>query len=247
MSVIDVKELAVKYEGIDVFKNVTFSLNEGDYVALSGPNGSGKSTLLRAILNLVKKDKGEVKLFNIPVESFSDWNKIGYVPQKIVLSPFFPATVKEIVMLGLIRKSGKYLKLKDNDNERVNATLDMIGIWDIRNRNITELSGGQFQRVVIARALVGEPELLILDEPTTALDPETRERFFEILAHLNSDKKVTIIFVTHDTGNAGKYAKKLMYFDRRIIFFGTFDDFCKSEKMADYFGYSSQHIICHRH
>lgn len=247
MPVIEVRELAVKYEGIDVFKNVTFSLYEGDYVALSGPNGSGKSTLLKAILNLVKKDNGEVKLFDIPVESFCDWNKIGYVPQKVNVSPFFPATVKEIVSLGLIGETKNFFKFDKRDFERINETLITMGIWDIRNKNVTELSGGQFQRVVIARALVGEPKLLIFDEPTTALDPETREKFFEILAYLNNDKKVTIILVTHDTGNAGKYAKKLMYFDRKIIFFGTFDDFCKSEKMADYFGYSSQHIICHRH
>lgn len=247
MSVIDVKNLSVKYEGIDIFKDVTFILNEGDYVALSGPNGSGKSTLLKTILNLVKKDNGEICLFNVPIESFLDWQKIGYVPQRINLSPFFPATVKEIVGLGLIRKSGLFFKLKESDYEKIDATLEMMGMWEIRNRNITELSGGQFQRVIIARALVGEPKILILDEPTTALDPETREKFFEILENLNKNKKVTIVLVTHDTGSAGKYAKKLMYFDRKIIFFGTFDDFCKSEKMSQYFGYSSQHIICHRH
>jgi len=247
MSVIEIKNLTVKYEGIDVFNNVTFDLNEGDYVALSGPNGSGKSTLLKTMLNLIKKNNGEIKIFNTPVEVFADWYKIGYVPQNINLNPFFPATVKEIVALGLIGKLSRIRKFSENKNKKIDETLKMIGLWDIRDKNIMALSGGQFQRVIIARALVGEPEILILDEPTTALDPETRENFFEILEDLNSRKKVTIILVTHDTGSAGKYAKKLMYFDRKIIFFGTFDDFCKSEKMSHYFGYSSQHIICHRH
>ncbi|MCX7769715.1 MAG: metal ABC transporter ATP-binding protein [Proteobacteria bacterium] len=245
MPVIEVKNLAVKYEDVNIFLDVSFAIEAGDYVALSGPNGSGKSTLLKAMLNLVKKDEGEVKLFNVPIESFLDWNRIGYVPQKINLSPFFPATVKEIVALGLVSKS--FVRFKKEDYEKVDEALEMLGILELRDKNITELSGGQLQRVLISRALVGDPEILILDEPTTALDPETRERFFEVLRHLNSDKGVTIILVTHDTGNAGRYAKKLMYFDRKIIFFGTFDDFCKSEKMSDYFGYGSQHIICHRH
>lgn len=247
MSVIDVKNLTIRYEDIEVFRSVNFTLHEGDYVALTGPNGSGKSTLLKAILNLVKKDAGEISLFDKPIESFSQWHKIGYVPQKLSLTPFFPATVREIVTLGLISRLSKFGRFKDIDYKKVDSILELMGILEIRNKNITKISGGQMQRVIIARALVSDPEILIFDEPTTALDPETREKFFEILEDLNKNKGVTIILVTHDTGSVGRYAKKLMYFDRKIIFFGTFDDFCKSEKMEYYFGYSSQHIICHRH
>jgi len=112
---------------------------------------------------------------------------------------------------------------------------------------IGELSGGQQQRVFLARAIVHEPELLILDEPTAALDPETRERFFAMIQELNGKKGVTIILVTHDIGNIGKYASKLLYLDKKIIFYGSFNDFCLSDEMMGYFGAYSQHVICHRH
>jgi zinc transport system ATP-binding protein len=112
---------------------------------------------------------------------------------------------------------------------------------------IGDLSGGQQQRVFIARALVNKPELLFLDEPTTALDPETRENFFEVLSDLNRNHKVTVVLVTHDIGTIGKYASKLLYIDRGVIFYGSFDEFCLSGDMTRFFGASSQHLICHRH
>lgn len=247
MSVVEVKNLSVKYEHSYLFSGITFSLEEGDYVALSGPNGSGKSTLVKTILGLIEAEEGEINLFGKPIKDFCDWFKVGYVPQKINLSPFFPANVKEAVTMGLISKKGFPVRFQKSDVDKVEEVLEIMGIKDLAKKNICELSGGQFQRVIISRALVTDPELLILDEPTTALDPDTRDRFFNVLEKLNSERKTTIILITHDTGTVGKYAKKLMYFDRGIIFFGTFDEFCKSERMSDYFGYGSQHLICHRH
>jgi zinc transport system ATP-binding protein len=125
--------------------------------------------------------------------------------------------------------------------------LELVDIIDIKTELIGELSGGQQQRVLIAKALVSEPELLILDEPTTALDPEAREKFFGTLKDLNENRKVTIIIITHDIGTIGKYASRLLYLDKRLIFYGGFDDFCTSSEMANYFGEYSQHVICHRH
>jgi zinc transport system ATP-binding protein len=123
----------------------------------------------------------------------------------------------------------------------------LMDVLDIKNKLIGDLSGGQQQRVLVARAIVNEPELLILDEPTTALDPETREKFFHTLQELNQNKKVTIILITHDIGSIGKYASKLLYLDKRIIFYGSFEDFCSSADMESYFGEFAQHLICHRH
>jgi len=125
--------------------------------------------------------------------------------------------------------------------------LELVDIIDIKTELIGELSGGQQQRVLIAKALVSEPELLILDEPTTALDPEAREKFFGTLKDLNENRKVTIIIITHDIGTIGKYASRLLYLDKKLIFYGGFDDFCTSSEMANYFGEYSQHVICHRH
>jgi zinc transport system ATP-binding protein len=129
----------------------------------------------------------------------------------------------------------------------INNALELVDIIDIKTELIGELSGGQQQRVLIAKALVSEPELLILDEPTTALDPEAREKFFGTLKDLNENRKVTIIIITHDIGTIGKYASRLLYLDKRLIFYGGFDDFCTSSEMANYFGEYSQHVICHRH
>ncbi|MCX7991856.1 MAG: metal ABC transporter ATP-binding protein [Proteobacteria bacterium] len=244
MSVAEVNEISVRYENTEVFKNITFKIERGDFIALSGPNGSGKSTLVKSILGLTKISSGNIKILGHPLEKFDQWHKIGYVPQRLNLSPFFPASVYEVVKMGLqpVKKLSIGEKIK-----RISNALNLLGIENIKEKNIAELSGGQFQKVIISRAIVSEPEFLILDEPTTALDPETREKFFEIISYLNQEKKTTVVLVTHDTGNAGKYAKKLMYFDRKIVFYGTFEDFCKSDKMSNYFGYGSQHIICHRH
>ena len=122
-----------------------------------------------------------------------------------------------------------------------------MDIVEIKNKLIGELSGGQQQRVFIARALVNEPDLLILDEPTAALDPEIREHFFGVLRDLNETSGITILIVTHDIGSIGKYASTLLYLDKKVIFHGTFDEFCFSTDMGEYFGPFSQHVICHRH
>jgi zinc transport system ATP-binding protein len=123
----------------------------------------------------------------------------------------------------------------------------MMDIVEIKNKLIGELSGGQQQRTFIARALVSEPDLLILDEPTAALDTEIREHFFGLLRDLNERSGITILIVTHDIGSIGKYASTLLYLDKKVIFHGTFDEFCFSADMGEYFGPFSQHVICHRH
>jgi zinc transport system ATP-binding protein len=124
--------------------------------------------------------------------------------------------------------------------------MEILGVTNLGNRPIGRLSGGQQQRILLARALVHHPQLLILDEPTVALDPQSRESFYATVKKLNKEKGVTVLLVSHDVGSVGHYASKLLYLDREIIFYGTFDDFCKSPKMSDYFG-AGQHLICHRH
>jgi zinc transport system ATP-binding protein len=222
-------------------------MERGDYIGLVGPNGSGKTTLVKIILSLMKPLKGEISLFGVNSCKFKDWYRIGYLPQRTVFNPYFPATVKEIVSLGLFSKK-RFLQGSDRPEERIiDEAMRLMDILSIKNKLIGDLSGGQQQRVLVARALVNEPELLILDEPTTALDPETREIFFQTLLELNKNKKLTIILVTHDIGTIGKYASKLLYLDKRIIFYGSFSDFCASEDMGSYFGEFAQHLICHRH
>lgn len=244
-AVYTVKNLTVKYGNSEVFKDINFSILKGDYLTIVGPNGSGKSTLIKALLKLVPF-LGEIEIFDIPLKDFQDWYKIGYIPQRsIYFNPYFPATVKEVVSMGLLSKKKYGFFERRKDLSKIDRALKSIGIYEIKDNPVFSLSGGQQQRVLIARALVNEPEILILDEPTGALDPDTRETFFEILTKLNKEGK-TIVLVTHDIGSAGKYATKLMYFDRGIIFHGTFKEFCESESMGGYFGQLTQHLICHR-
>jgi zinc transport system ATP-binding protein len=125
--------------------------------------------------------------------------------------------------------------------------LQLMGIEHLSSRLIGELSYGEQQRTMLARALAGKPELLIFDEPTSALDPETRENFYLLTRELNYQQGTTIILITHDTGVLGNYARYLLYLDKKVIFSGTFEDFCASPAMTGFFGPISQHIICHQH
>jgi len=246
VEVVSVRNLVFTYETRDVLRNISFSIEAGDYVGLVGSNGSGKSTLIRLILGLETPVDGSVSLFGQAPSRFRDWRKIGYLPQKnAALSRFFPATVQEIVALGLVPKRA-VTPVREN-REALRKALDLMDITDIRDKLIGELSGGQQQRVLLARALIKEPELLILDEPTIAVDPEIRERFLNVLMELNQKRQVTVLLVTHDTASIGKYAKKLLYLETEIIFYGGFDDFCLSAEMTKVFGSFAQHLICHRH
>jgi zinc transport system ATP-binding protein len=248
VELVNIDGLWVRYNAAEVLRQVSFRVNSGDYVGIVGPNGSGKSTLIKAALGLVAAERGRITLFGAPLDSFTQWRRIGYLPQRLrFFNPNFPATVEEIVGLGLLAGRRLPRKLTPEDRQTIEKTLDSMGIAEIRKRIIGELSGGQQQRVLLARAVVGEPELLILDEPTTALDPETRERFYSLLRDLNRDRGTTVILVTHDTSSIGTYASRFIYVDKEIIFDGTFDDFCHSEEMTNLFGEYAQHLICHRH
>jgi zinc transport system ATP-binding protein len=248
MKILSVQELFFRYQETDIICDISFNVDQGDYVGLVGPNGSGKTTLIRIILGMLKPYRGKIQIFGRDSNEFTDRNKIGYLPQKLTnLNPRFPATVREVVSLGLL--SGKPFPkyLNSSDEVAIDSALDSLDIRKIKHSYISDLSGGQLQRVLAARAIVNNPEFLILDEPTTALDPEMRERFFLLLNELNKNRSVTIIMVTHDIGTIGKYASKLLYIDKKIVFYGSFSDFCVSAEITDFFGESAQHIICHRH
>ena len=247
-AILETHDLTRYFGGLAAVRDVSVTCNVGELHAVIGPNGAGKSTLIKAALGLVGAESGKITLFGAPLDRFTDWRRIGYLPQRLrFFNPNFPATVEEIVGLGLLAGRRLPRKLTLEDRQTIEKTLELMGITDIRKRIIGDLSGGQQQRVLLARAVVGGPELLILDEPTTALDPETRERFYSLLSNLNKEHGATVILVTHDTSSIGTYASRFIYVDKEIIFDGTFDDFCHSEEMTNLFGEYAQHLICHRH
>jgi zinc transport system ATP-binding protein len=246
--VVVTEQLGCCYREGCVLEDISFTVLTGDYVGIVGPNGSGKSTLVQSLLGLVPISSGSARLFGAGCDEFNQWGRVGYLPQSLrLLNPSFPATVAETVGLGLLSLKKFPRRLSRLDHDIVHTTLDNLGIYDIRSKLIGELSGGQQQRVLLARALVNNPELLILDEPTAALDPETRERFYHMIADINQTQGVTVMLVTHDTGVIGQYASKMLYLDKRMLFFGSFDDFCHSPEMSVLFGEHSQHLMCHRH
>ena len=225
VDVLTVQGLSFRYNMIPVLTDVSFRVSAGDYLGIVGPNGSGKSTLIQVDPRPGRARRRSRALRHSPTV-LQPWNRIGYLPQRLkFFNPNFPATVEEIVRLGLL--AGKRLPrtVTRADEQAVEKTLELMGITAIGRRLIGDLSGGQQQRVLLARAVVGGPELLILDEPTTALDPETRENFYALLERLNRERNATVILVTHDTWSIGKYANRFLYLDKEVIFDGTFDDF----------------------
>lgn len=247
-AIVEVRGLTAGYGQGDVIRDVSFDVYEGDYVGLAGPNGAGKSTLVKVLLGLFPPYSGSISMFGTDISRFRDWGLVGYLPQRVnTYNPLFPASVREVISLGLLSRKSFPKSIGGNDLKDVDEIIEKLGISNLAGNTLGELSGGQQQKVFLARALVSKPKLLILDEPSTALDPVSRDSFYSMVEALNEKDRITIIMITHDTGNIGEYAKKLMYLDGQIVFFGSFEEFCGSEKMKEYFGGFYQHIICHRH
>ncbi|MEY3471175.1 MAG: hypothetical protein RLZZ223_525 [Candidatus Parcubacteria bacterium] len=244
--IISTSQLSVEFNSIPVLKDINLDIYQDDFIGIVGPNGAGKSTLIKTILNL-NHYKGKIKLWGESLSRFKHWNYIGYVPQSLdQYSHQFPATVEEIVALGLV-SSLKWPRIMDqNSISKVKYILEELEILHLANTSIHDLSGGQRQRVWLAKALVSEPKILILDEPTNALDPEIRQIFYKQITGLHQ-KGVAIILITHDTNDIGNYAQKLLLLDTKVIFWGGLDEVCNSEAMSKYFGSEAKHIICHQH
>ena len=184
---IEIKNVSFAFPNQEVLEDVSFRLEDGQYIGILGPNGGGKSTFLRLVLGLLKPQKGEVVV--------TDKN-ISYISQTTAMDDHnFPATVKEVVSLGLVSNKPSFLHHKEN-KEKVEKVLQKLHIYELRNKLISELSGGQFQRVKIAKALVNEPTLLILDEPDAGMDDESHHALIHIIEDLHKDK-VNILFVSH--------------------------------------------------
>lgn len=246
IKLIQLQDISVQYQGAAVLSKISFDIESGDYIGIVGPNGSGKTTLIKSILGLVPFE-GNIIFDGASLSEFKTRKHIGYLPQKIsFFDPWFPATAREIVASGVYCCKRFPKCLSRDDYAAAEKAMDILGVKDLQHRPIGRLSGGQQQRVLLARALVHRPKLLILDEPTVALDPQSREVFYSTIEKLNKEEGATILLVSHDVGSAGHYVSKLLYLDKQVVFYGTLEEFCRSSVMAGYFG-ASQHLICHRH
>jgi len=244
---ISVENVCFGFQGLEVLQNISFSLARGDFMALIGPNGSGKTTLIRIILGTLKPTSGRVLLMGQEAGQFTQWERIGYVPQKAThLDPYFPASVREVVALGLLSKRRFPHLFGRQDEAAVERALEQVDMAGLRNRRIGELSGGQQQRVFIARAIVNGPDVLFQDEPTAGVDAETQARFYDMLAELNHLQGLTIALITHDFGIITKHANKVACLNQRLFFHGTHEEFCSSNVVQELLR-GEHHLVCHRH
>jgi zinc transport system ATP-binding protein len=223
--VVRIDKLSYSYETVLSLDNVSFTVDQGDFLGMIGPNGAGKTTLVQCMVGLINDYQGQVKIFGQDIrKSKKLLQKIGYVPQRKFIDEGFPVTVKEIVSLGAIGKKPL---------SRIEAAIKTVGLLEEKNSRIGNLSAGQQQRVIIAKALVNDPLLLILDEPTTGIDVETQNKFYALLTDLNRERKITIVWSSHDMNAVEKFANKVACIDKKMFFHGDAIDFFGNQNLRD--------------
>jgi zinc transport system ATP-binding protein len=221
---IAVDDLSVVLGATQILSDISFTVAKGSSVALLGANGSGKSTLVRTILGIIPPSAGTVRVFGVPMSSRRavPWRRIGYVPQRVSAASGVPATALEVVRSGLLAPRNLWAKHGRKAKERALAALDAVGLADRARDHVQVLSGGQSQRVLIARALVRDPELLILDEPLAGIDRTSRETLAEILTDLHN-RGVTLFTVLHQIGELASVVQRAIELDSgRIARDGSF-------------------------
>ena len=229
MSMICCEKVYMNYDSTKAVNGVSFSVEKGDFLCIVGENGTGKSTLLKGILGLQKLNSGTIVFSGITNR------EIGYLPQRTVVQKDFPASVREVVLSGCQTK-GWGLFYNANDRKTAQKNIELMGIGHIRNTPFNELSGGQQQRVLLARALCATQKLLLLDEPTTGLDPYVTAELYSLISKLNREHGVTVIMVTHDIRNSVEYANKILSMEHDGDFFGTTDEYMHTAAAKRIFG-----------
>ena len=236
--IVELSDVGVEYpNGVHALDGISLQIFERDLIGLMGPNGAGKSTLLSVILGLVHPTRGEVRLFGAPI-SPANLRRVGYVPQKAQATDSnFPSTVFETVLMGRIPQAGVFHRLNQQDREHVDRVLHMLGIHDLKDRKIGQLSGGQSQRVFVAKALVSDPKLLILDEPTSGVDALSKSEFYTLLENFNRELGITIILSSHDIATITKLANRVACINTNLFFCGTTSEFSSSTVISRVYGY----------
>lgn len=216
--ILSVEHLTLGYEKIPVIEDLNFSLEEHDFLTVIGSNGSGKSTLVKGLLGLIHPLSGSIT-YTI------DRRFIGYMPQETTVDDHFPASVYEVVLSGTLNRLHFKPFYSREEKKLALDCLKRLQIDDIKDRSFADLSGGQRQKVLLARALSATSSLLVLDEPSNNLDYESRKEFYDLIKDLNTKEGITIILITHDLAVSGIMGNKVLSFDDHDIFFGFTQEF----------------------
>lgn len=238
---VELNNVSVKYGNLEALKDVTLKVEEGSFLGIIGPNGGGKTTLLKVILGLVEPQEGDVKIFGTALDQAVD--QIGYVPQISNFDRNFPISVLDVVLMA--RLGGKFSffhQYKKEDLKKADEILKDLNLIHLKDRQIGKLSGGQLQRVLIARGLAVEPKILLLDEPTANVDASSTSQIYELLNKLNKDK--TIIVVTHDMAAVSSYFDSLACLNEKLYHHG--DKLLDQETTEQVFGCPVD-LIAHGH
>lgn len=227
MSLLKVSDLSLGYEGRKIVDGISFNVNQGDFLSIIGENGTGKTTLVKGLLGLIGKLSGSIELSDGITQSH-----IGYLSQKNLITKDFPASVWEIVLSGFLNSKRFGMFYSKEQKKEAEAMMAKVDILNLKNVSFSQLSGGQQQRVLLARALCAAKKLILLDEPTTGLDPRATSDFYSLLSELNKEG-VTVIMVSHDVTGAIRLSSHILYLGKETSFFGTTHQYLHSDTGKD--------------
>jgi zinc/manganese transport system ATP-binding protein len=223
---VTLKNVNVSFDGKWVLRDFSFSVESGEFLGIIGPNGSGKTTLMRVLLSMLKPNEGTVK-----IEKDS---RIGYVPQSRQIDPDTPLSSRNFVSLGLPHKFRPWLSRQDRTI--VEEALELTNSMDYADKPIGKLSGGQRQRLFLAQALVRNPQILLLDEPTSNLDPGAQESIASVVDQVRRERGITVLFVSHDVNLISRYADKILYMTKDSYAIGTVNEIMQSSVLSKLYG-----------
>jgi zinc transport system ATP-binding protein len=238
--VVEIKNLDFSYDGHLVLQDINLTVAAQDFMGVVGPNGSGKTTLLKLVLGLLQPRRGSVRVFGEAPERAR--RRIGYVPQQADLDRSFPISVLDVVLIGRLGVSPAFWRYGKADYLAAEAAMDQLKIRDLRRRPFGTLSGGQKQRALIARALAGDPALLILDEPTVNIDGRVEQDIYDLLKKIN--EKVTILFVSHDLGFVSTHVNRVACVNKRLACHPIKE---MTREIIESFYSGPVHLVDHRH
>lgn len=237
-SIIQFCNLSIAYGDRIALRSVNASIESGEFVGIIGPNGSGKTTLFRGILGLQPLFYGDIVVDGVSVRDNSGAvrKSIGYLPQRDTIDPTVPGLVRDIVLMGLFSKMGIFKRPGKKEHKKAEEVLELVGLSEYIEEPVGHLSGGQQQRVFLARALISEPKILLLDEPTSAIDPGTQLRLVDLITNLHHELNITILFITHDVNHLIGSVQKVMYLNQELIAYGETMEILKEETLSKVYG-----------